>query len=202
MAQAFWHWFSWTFDSLWLSHRLLVRDQEQRRLRNLENFAPSSIPGIFMGYHFQPGMKWKKDVLVLSLSDLNNNDFREYLKPIRTHQIKVPDGDYTFPVLQRYLHVQAGLATDALERPITQARRPRCCTCRRSRRRGGASPRRRKNPRKLLTQRQVGWLKSLRAVATMIPGARWEEGELGRRNPLASRPIYGLVCKRPKQQEG
>ena len=40
-----------------------------------------------MGYHFQPGMKWKKDVLVLSLSDLDNNDFHEYLKPIRTHQV-------------------------------------------------------------------------------------------------------------------
>ena len=85
--------------------------KEQRRLRNLD----------FMGYHFQPGMKWKKDVLVLSLSDLNNNDFHEYLKPIRTHQIKIPDGEYTFPMIKRYLHVQAGLATDALERPITQA---------------------------------------------------------------------------------
>ena len=74
-----------------------------------------------MGYHFQPGMKWKKDVLLLSLSDLNNNDFHEYLKPIRTHQIKVPDGEHTFPMIKRYLHVQAGLATDALERPITQA---------------------------------------------------------------------------------
>ena len=74
-----------------------------------------------MGYHVQPWMKWKKDVLVLSHSDLNSNDFHEYLKPIRAHQIKVPDGKYTFPMLQRYLHVQAGLATDALERPITQA---------------------------------------------------------------------------------
>ena len=74
-----------------------------------------------MGYHFQPGMKWKEDVLVLPLSDLNNNDFHEYLRPIRTNQIKVPDGDYTFPVIQRYFRVQAGLATEALERPITQA---------------------------------------------------------------------------------
>ena len=67
-----------------------------------------------MGYHFQPGM-------MLSFSDLNNNDFHEYLKPIRIHQIEVPDGDYDFPMIQRYLHVQAGLATDALERPITRA---------------------------------------------------------------------------------
>ena len=75
-----------------------------------------------MQYHFQPGMKWKKAVLVLSISDLNNNDFHEYVKPIRTHQIKVPDGgDYDFPMIQRYLHVQAGLATDAFERPITRA---------------------------------------------------------------------------------
>ena len=95
--------------------------KEQRRLRSLDKFAPSSIPGIFMGYHFQPGMKWKKDVLVLSLSDLNNNDFHEYLKQIRTHQIKVPDGEYTLPMIKRYLHVQEGLATDALERPINQA---------------------------------------------------------------------------------
>ena len=58
---------------------------------------------------------------MLSLSDLNTNDFHEYLKPLRTHQIKVPDGDYTFPMSQRYLRVQEGLATDALERPITQA---------------------------------------------------------------------------------
>ena len=74
-----------------------------------------------MGYHFQPGMKWKKDVLVLPLSDLNNNDFHEYLKPIRTPQIKVFDGNYDFPMIQRYLHVRAGLATDALARPITRA---------------------------------------------------------------------------------
>ena len=74
-----------------------------------------------MRYHFQPGMKWKKDVLVLSLSGLNTNDFQEYLKPIRTRQIKVPDAEHTFPMSQRDLCVQAGLATDALERPITQA---------------------------------------------------------------------------------
>ena len=58
---------------------------------------------------------------MLSLSDLNANDFHEYLKPICIHQIKVPDGEYTFPMLQRYLHVKAGLASAALARPITQA---------------------------------------------------------------------------------
>ena len=58
---------------------------------------------------------------MLSLSDPNTNGFHEYLKPIRTHQIKVPDGEYTFPMTERYLRVQAGLATDALERPIIQA---------------------------------------------------------------------------------
>ena len=140
-------------------------------------------------------MRWKKDVLVLSLSDLTNNDFHEYLRPIRTHQIKIPDGDYTFPMLQRYLHVQAGLATDALQRPISQAFEDQDAAPADEAGDAGASLRHRKNPRKLLTRRQVRWLKFLRAVATMVPGGHWQQGTLGRRNPLASRPICGLACQ-------
>ena len=94
--------------------------KEQRRLRNLDKFAPSSISGIFMGYHFQPGMKWKRRYSCYP-SPISTTTTSMSMKPIRTHQIKVPDGKYTFPMKKRYLHVQAGLATDALERPLTQA---------------------------------------------------------------------------------
>ena len=42
----------------------------KRAKEGLDRFAPTSEPGVFLGYHFQPGMKWKKEIYVLSLKDL------------------------------------------------------------------------------------------------------------------------------------
>ena len=93
----------------------------KKKRKNRERFEPTAEPGVFVGYHFQPGMKWKHEVLVLSLKELNRQDFHECIKPIRAYQFKVPEGDFTFPMKQRYERVQQGLAADALERPATES---------------------------------------------------------------------------------
>ena len=53
---------------------------------NRPRFEPTSEPGVLLGYHFQPGMKWKKEIIVRSLKELKRNDFHECLKPIKASQ--------------------------------------------------------------------------------------------------------------------
>ena len=152
-----------------------------------------------MGYHFQRGMKWKKDVLVLSLSDLNNNDFHDYLKPIRTHQIKVPDGEYTFPMIKRYLHVQAGLATDALERPITEALEDQDDAPAGEAGDAGADAKEPEDPKKVIALGRERWLKFPRAVAIMTQGGRWGEDMLDQRNRYSDLHLVGHVIQRKEE---
>ena len=92
-----------------------VGPKSQRKKR--PRFEPTSEPGVFLGYYFQPGMKWKREILVLSLKDLNRNDFNECLTPVKVNQFSVPEGEFVFPMKDRYERVRAGLAPDAIEGP-------------------------------------------------------------------------------------
>ena len=93
----------------------------KRAKEGLDRFAPTSEPGVFLGYHFQPGMKWKKEIYVLSLKDLNKRDFNECLQPIKASNFTIPDGDFVFPMKDRYDKVRSGGASDALELPQGQS---------------------------------------------------------------------------------
>ena len=42
-------------------------------------------------------MKWRKEILVLPIKDLNRNDFHECLTPISAYQFKVPGGGLYVP---------------------------------------------------------------------------------------------------------
>ena len=77
-----------------------VGPKSQRKKR--PRFEPTSEPGIYLGYYFQPGMKWKREILVLSLKELNRNDFNECLTPVKANQFSVPEGEFVFPMKDRY----------------------------------------------------------------------------------------------------
>ena len=66
-------------------------------------------------------MKWKKEVLVVPIKDVNRQDFNEFIKPIKVDRFEVPKGDYVFPLKERAEKVRLGGATDALERPIIES---------------------------------------------------------------------------------
>ena len=75
-----------------------VGPKSQRKKR--PRFEPTSEPGVFLGYYFQPGMKWKREILVLSLKDLNRNDFNECLTrpyPCQSEPIQRPRGRVCVP---------------------------------------------------------------------------------------------------------
>ena len=59
-------------------------------------YAPSSVPGVFLGYHFHANGKWKGEYVVISLSDLK----RGIVKGVqRTMEIVVADPvKYRFPM--------------------------------------------------------------------------------------------------------
>ena len=95
--------------------------KSKRAKEGRERFAPTSEPGIFLGYHFQPGMKWKKEILVVPIKDVNRQDFNEFIKPIKVDRFEVPKGDYVFPLKERAEKVRLGGATDALERPVVES---------------------------------------------------------------------------------
>ena len=89
--------------------------------KDRDRFAPTSEPGVFLGYRFQPGMKWRKEILVLPIKDLNRNDFHECLSPISAYQFKIPEGDFTFPMKERFERIAAGFSTEAIEGPVSQS---------------------------------------------------------------------------------
>ena len=60
-------------------------------------------------------------MLVVSIAKLNGSDFYEYHKPIKVHQLKLPDGEFMFPMVDRYNRVRDGLAHDAIERPVVES---------------------------------------------------------------------------------
>ena len=92
-----------------------VGPKTQRKDR--ERVEPTAEPGIFLGYNFQPGMKWRKEVLVLPIKDVVRNDYHEYITPVRAYNFTIPEGDFVFPMKDRGDKVALGQATDALERP-------------------------------------------------------------------------------------
>ena len=57
----------------------------------------------------------EEEVVVLPIKELNRNDFHECLKPVLASQFSVPEGDFTFPMKERYEKVRTGHASDALE---------------------------------------------------------------------------------------
>ena len=61
----------------------------------------------------------EEEVVVLPIKELNRNDFHECLKPVLASQFSVPEGDFTFPMKERYEKVRTGHASDALEGPDT-----------------------------------------------------------------------------------
>ena len=65
-------------------------------------------------------MKWRKEVLLLPIKELNRNDFHECLTPISAYQFKVPGGDFVFPMKERFERIQAGFSSEAVERPVSQ----------------------------------------------------------------------------------
>ena len=89
--------------------------------KDKERFEPTAEPGIFLRYNFQPGMKWRKDVLVLPIKDVVRNDYHEYVNPIRAYNFTVPETSFVFPMRDRGEKVALGHATDALERPSIES---------------------------------------------------------------------------------
>ena len=84
-------------------------------------YSPNAEPGIFLAYNFQPGMKWRKEVLVLPIKDVVRNDYHEYITPARAYNFTAPEGDFVFPMKDRGGKVALGQATDALERPNVES---------------------------------------------------------------------------------
>ena len=69
----------------------------------------------------QPGMKWRKEILVLPVKDVARNDYHEYVTPARAYNFAVPEGEFKFPTRDRGERVAHGQATDALERPSVES---------------------------------------------------------------------------------
>ena len=54
-----------------------------KRLEGLPKFAPRMLPGLFIGYHLQPGGRFSGDYIVADLEDITGQ-----AKHIRLHRIK------------------------------------------------------------------------------------------------------------------
>ena len=55
-------------DEYWLG------PTSERAKEGRERFAPTSEPGVFLGYSFQPGMKWKNEIIVVPIKEAIRQD--------------------------------------------------------------------------------------------------------------------------------
>ena len=67
----------------------------------LQKFAPTSVPGIFLGYHLQPGGKWKGDYFVIPLTELQSSEDTAP-KAQRVKEVYLATGAIQFPMKQAY----------------------------------------------------------------------------------------------------
>jgi hypothetical protein len=67
------------FDGWRLPFGSLVHYRPPRpMLKGLPKFAPRSVPGIFVGWHVEPGCRWKGDYLIIPLSSFKQSARRFY----------------------------------------------------------------------------------------------------------------------------
>ena len=66
-------------------------------------FEPTSRAGIFLGYPIHPDFLWRHEFLVVPLRDLMEKDYDQPIAPLRVNQIKCPDGEFSFPMVERHL---------------------------------------------------------------------------------------------------
>ena len=69
-------------------------------------FAPTSVPGLFVGYNLQPGGRFKGDYLVISLADAKRllekpKSARIFVQRVKEIYIN-PDEGYVFPMKEDY----------------------------------------------------------------------------------------------------
>jgi len=56
------------------------------------------VPGIFLGFHTNPGGKWSKDCLVLDLEQAKVGDLNKYLHSFRVGEVYMKK--ITFPAAE------------------------------------------------------------------------------------------------------
>ena len=64
---------------------------------SLPKFASHTLPGIFVGWHVDPGGEWHGDYLVYRLSDFETETSPDRLHPVRVKELVVPE-DLEFPL--------------------------------------------------------------------------------------------------------
>ena len=75
-------------------------------------WGPKSIPGIFLGYHFNPGGRWSQDYLVACLDDFDTSDDNTYRK-VNVHRIReivFTESDVQFPLRKVYDEIHRSLS--------------------------------------------------------------------------------------------
>ena len=71
-------------------------------------FDPTSLPGVFLGYKIHPEFSWRKEFLVLPLKEVMDNNFDSCVPWVGTNKLALPDGDFVFPLKDRYNAIREG----------------------------------------------------------------------------------------------
>ena len=60
--------------------------------------SPTSVEGVFLGYHVQPGRKWRGEYLVAKLEALDYHVEHNSLTIQRTKKVELLPGGFSFPL--------------------------------------------------------------------------------------------------------
>ena len=81
------------------------------RREALPTFAPNGQPGVFFGYHLNPGCRYSGDVICAELSDFNKQAARVRIQRLREKSVFFPT-DVVFPLKADYEAKFTGIHTD------------------------------------------------------------------------------------------
>ena len=68
-------------------------------------FSPSSVAGILIGYHLNPGGEWSKDYFVINLETALNGNTTRYLPVLRVGKVFRESGPPVFPLKDREIQL-------------------------------------------------------------------------------------------------
>ena len=78
------------------------------RLMRLHQFEPKVLPGIFLGYSFNPDGIWKRDILIADIEELEETDASElHAKMFNAKEVLTPkrDGKIIFSVADETVNI-------------------------------------------------------------------------------------------------
>ena len=98
--------FGEAFDGLMVPFgaKVLYWNNPEQKVTGESKFSSTGVDGVFLGYHVQPGLNWRKEYLVAPLKGFKQALEAGNLQVLRSKRMELPPGKFVFPLLDDATH--------------------------------------------------------------------------------------------------